>query len=247
MREIVFDTETTGLEAHKDDRLVEIGCVEVFNYTPTGNTFHVYINPQRSMPVEAFRVHGLSEEFLKDKPLFAEIADDFLAFVGDSKLVAHNANFDMGFINAELKRLQKEPIPSERVIDTLQLARRKHPNTSNKLDDLCARYGIDNSSRVLHGALLDAELLAEVYSELVGGKQAVLGLGKQENTVSQITGEAVKPSAYQRPKKLATRLTDADKEKHTAFINTFKSEALWKKYLHKKSRTINAAPHFALK
>src|SRR5262245_44821203 len=160
MREIVIDTETTGLDPYKGDRLVEIGCVEVLNGIPTGLTFHKYVNPERDMPLEAFNVHGLSQEFLSDKPLFAEIVDDFLEFVGDAPLVAHNPMFDLGFINAELDRIQRRTIGRDRLVDTLLLARRKHPGGPNRLDDLCARYGIDNSRRTKHGALLDAEILA---------------------------------------------------------------------------------------
>src|SRR6266702_3641694 len=176
MREIVLDTETTGLDPYQGDRLVEIGCVELYNKIPTSQSFHCYINPQREMAASAFEIHGLSAEFLKDKPLFAEVADEFLAFIGEAPLVAHNAAFDLGFLNAELERAAKPVIGSERMIDTLLLARRKHPAGPNRLDDLCLRYGIDNSRRTKHGALLDAEILAEVYIELIGARQAALGL-----------------------------------------------------------------------
>lgn len=168
MREIVLDTETTGLDPLRGDRLVEIGCVEIFNRMPTGQTFHVYINPERDMPAEAFAVHGLSAEFLSTKPLFHEVVDAFLEFIGDAPLVIHNASFDISFINAELDRIKRAAIPRERLVDTLLLARRKHPGVSNRLDDLCSRYAIDNSHRTKHGALLDPELLAEVYVDLVG-------------------------------------------------------------------------------
>ena len=160
MREIVLDTETTGLDPLRGDRLVEIGCVEIFNRMPTGQTYHVYINPERDMPAEAFAVHGLSTEFLASKPLFTEVVDEFLAFIGDTPLVIHNASFDISFINAELDRIKRKAIPKDRLVDTLLLARRKHPGVSNRLDDLCSRYQIDNSRRTKHGALLDAELLA---------------------------------------------------------------------------------------
>ncbi|HKJ72778.1 MAG TPA: DNA polymerase III subunit epsilon [Alphaproteobacteria bacterium] len=176
MREIVLDTETTGLDPQNGDRLVEIGCVELDNHVATGATFHVYVNPQRDMPEAAFKVHGLSEEFLSVKPVFAEIAEDFLAFIADSPLVIHNASFDMGFLNAELGRLRYDALPPTRAIDTISMARRKFPGAQANLDALCRRFGIDNSSRTKHGALLDAELLAEVYLELIGGRQPGLGL-----------------------------------------------------------------------
>ena len=176
MREIVLDTETTGLSPDQGHRVVEVGCIELLNRIPTGATFHAYLNPDRDMPAEAFAVHGLSVEFLKDKPRFADVADDFLAFLGDSPLVAHNAGFDYGFICHELKRAARPELPRDRVVDTLMLARRKHAAGPYSLDALCARYGIDNSRRTKHGALLDAEILAEVYLELIGGRQAQLGL-----------------------------------------------------------------------
>jgi DNA polymerase-3 subunit epsilon len=179
MREIVMDTETTGLDPLRGDRLVEIGCLEIFNRMPTGQTFHVYVNPERDMPQEAFNVHGLSAEFLSTKPLFHEVVDDFMAFIGDSPLVIHNGMFDLGFINAELDRIKRPPVPRDRLVDTLLLARRKHPGVSNKLDDLCARYAIDNSRRTKHGALLDSELLAEVYIDLIGARQSQLILADE--------------------------------------------------------------------
>lgn len=175
-REIVLDTETTGLDPTSGDRLVEIGCVELINQLPTGQVFHKYVNPERDMPEEAFRVHGLSAEFLAQHPVFAEVVADFLAFIGDAPLVIHNAEFDMKFINAELGRLGFKPIPMARAIDTVQIARRRFPGAQANLDALCRRFGIDNSSRTKHGALLDAELLAEVYLELAGGRQPGLGL-----------------------------------------------------------------------
>ena len=176
MREIVFDTETTGLDPYQGDRLVEIGCVELINGFPTGNSFHSYLNPERDMPDAAFQVHGLSIEFLKDKPFFADVCEEFLAFVGDAPLIAHNAMFDLGFINAELERCKKAALQRERLVDTLMLARRRYPAGPNRLDDLCGRFSIDLSRRTKHGALLDAELLAEVYVELTGKRQARLGL-----------------------------------------------------------------------
>ena len=176
MREIVFDTETTGLDPYQGHRLIEIGCYELVNRIPSGQSFHRYLNPERDVPSEAAAIHGLSSEFLKDKPFFAEIADDLVAFIGDAPLVAHNALFDLAFLNAELERVGKTLVPRERLVDTLLLARRKYPGAPNRLDDLCTRYGIDNSRRTKHGALLDAELLAEVYLELIGGRQPGLEL-----------------------------------------------------------------------
>ena len=179
MREIILDTETTGLDPLRGDRLVEIGCVEIFNRMPTGQTFHRHLNPERDMPAEAFAVHGLSSEFLADKPLFAEVVEEFLEFIADAPLVIHNASFDISFINAELDRIKRPPIARERLVDTLLLARRKHPGVSNRLDDLCSRYAIDNSRRTKHGALLDAELLAEVYIDLIGARQSQLILAAE--------------------------------------------------------------------
>jgi DNA polymerase-3 subunit epsilon len=178
MREIVLDTETTGLDPNQGHRLVELGCIELLNRIPTGATFHAYLNPDRDMPAEAFAIHGLSAEFLKGHKRFAEIVDEFLVFIGDAPLVIHNAGFDHGFLCAELKRVDRALIARDRLVDTLLLARRKHPAGPNRLDDLCARYGIDNSRRTKHGALLDAEILAEVYLELIGGRQAQLGLAE---------------------------------------------------------------------
>ncbi|MEE8444099.1 MAG: DNA polymerase III subunit epsilon [Alphaproteobacteria bacterium] len=176
MREIVLDTETTGLSPADGDRVVEIGCIELINHVATAGHFHVYINPERPMPAAAEAVHGLGDEFLADKPVFAEVAEGFLAFVGEDPLVIHNAAFDMGFLNAELARLGRPALPDARAIDTVAIARRKHPGAPASLDALCRRFGIDNSTRTLHGALLDAELLAEVYLELIGGRQPGLEL-----------------------------------------------------------------------
>src|SRR6185437_5464834 len=185
MREIVFDTETTGLDPGQGDRLVEIGCVELVNRFPTGKTFHCYFNPERDMPEAAFKVHGLSVDFLKDKPLFAQKVEELIEFLGDAPLVAHNAMFDLAFLNAELEHAKRGAVSRDRLVDTLMLARRKHPGGSNRLDDLCLRYKVDNSRRTKHGALLDAELLAEVYVELIGARQANLGLA----TVASGAGE----------------------------------------------------------
>jgi DNA polymerase-3 subunit epsilon len=228
MREIVLDTETTGLDPLRGDRLVEVGCIEIFNRMPTGQTFHRYINPERDMPAEAFAVHGLSTEFLASKPLFSAVVDEFLAFIGDSPLVIHNASFDISFINMELEKLQRPPIPRDRLVDTLLLARRKHPGVSNRLDDLCSRYAIDNSRRTKHGALLDAELLAEVYIDLIGARQSQLIL--DDSRVADLQGEADGPRR-QRPVPLASRVTDAEREAHRAFIATLGDKAIWKEYL----------------
>src|SRR5438034_8160497 len=213
MREIVLDTETTGLDPYQGDRLVEIGCVELYNKIPTSQSFHCYINPEREMAASAFEVHGLSGDFLKDKPPFVEVADEFLAFIGEAPLVAHNAGFDLGFLNAELERAAKPVIGSERMIDTLLLARRKHPAGPNRLDDLCLRYGIDNSRRTKHGALLDAEILAEVYIELVGGRQASLIL-VDTGTRSRTTAGRRNVAAPRRPIAIAPRLSEIELAAH---------------------------------
>jgi len=227
MREIILDTETTGLDPYRGDRLVEIGCIELLNRISTGDTFHCYINPQRDMPEAAFRVHGLSAEFLADKPLFADIADDFLAFIGDAPLVIHNASFNIGFLNAELERAARPAIERDRLIDTLLLARRKHPGQSNKLDDLCARYGIDNSKRTLHGALLDSELLAEVYIELTGARQAQLVLSEERGGAPSANGATARRA---RAAPLAPRLSAADIAAHRDFVATLGANALWSDY-----------------
>jgi DNA polymerase III subunit epsilon len=227
MREIVLDTETTGLDPYQGHRLVEIGCVELINRIPSGQTFHRYINPQRDMPTEAFGVHGLSEEFLKDKPPFYEVCDDFVAFLGDARLVIHNAAFDIGFLNAELERAGRQVLTRDRLVDTLLLARRKFPGGSNRLDDLCGRYGIDNSRRTKHGALLDAELLAEVYLELVEGRQAQLGLAV---VASAATGP-VAAVAKLRPTPLARAVSALERAAHRAFIATLGSNVIWRDYL----------------
>jgi DNA polymerase-3 subunit epsilon len=229
MREIVLDTETTGLDPLRGDRLVEIGCVEIFNRMPTGQSFHRYFNPERDMPAEAFAVHGLSTEFLADKPFFAEEVDEFLAFIGDSPLVIHNASFDISFINAELDRIKRSPIPRERLVDTLLLARRKHPGVSNRLDDLCSRYAIDNSRRTKHGALLDAELLAEVYVDLIGARQSQLILASERREIR--IGMSGEMPRRQRPIPLVPRVTDADREAHRAFVATLGDKPIWNDFL----------------
>ena len=225
----MFDTETTGLNPRGGDRLVEIGGVELLNHIPTGNSYHVYINPQRDMPIEAFNVHGLSEEFLSDKPLFAHVADEFLEFVGDGTLVIHNAAFDMGFINMELERAGRRIIPNTQVIDTLDLARRKHPSGPNSLDALCNRYGIDNSRRVKHGALLDAEILAEVYLELIGGRQPDFGLNVATGQSQNGGGVVADWRAPPRPAPLPSRLTEEEAAAHRALVDAMGDGALWKK------------------
>ena len=228
MREIVFDTETTGLDPVNGDRLVEIGCIELVNRFPTGRVFHKYINPERDMPEAAFRVHGLSVEFLQDKPRFGEVALELVEFIGDDgMLVAHNAMFDLSFLNAELKRAGQREVSRERLVDTLMLARRKHPGGSNRLDDLCVRYRIDNSRRTKHGALLDAELLAEVYLELLGARQAMLGL--LADTVSADLRNAA-AGALMRPEPLAPRVTDQDRAAHRDFVQSLGDAAIWKAY-----------------
>jgi DNA polymerase-3 subunit epsilon len=228
MREIVLDTETTGLDPYQGHRLVEIGCVELLNRIPTGQTFHRYLNPERDVPAEAFAVHGLSNDFLKDKPCFAEIVEDFLAFVGDAPLVAHNATFDFSFLNAELERCGRMLIVRDRLVDTLLLARRKHPAGPNSLDQLCARYAIDNSRRTKHGALLDAEILAEVYIELLGARQAQLGLIE---TVTVAVGARDGYLVRVRTTPLAPRLTEAERAAHRAFVATLGDHAIWRDYL----------------
>ncbi|MBX9825992.1 MAG: DNA polymerase III subunit epsilon [Xanthobacteraceae bacterium] len=228
MREIVFDTETTGLDPNSGDRLVEIGCIELVNRFPSGRTFHCYFNPERDMPEAAFKVHGLSIDFLKDKPLFAQKVDELVEFLGDAPLVAHNAMFDLTFLNAELERAKKVVVARERLVDTLMLARRKHPGGSNRLDDLCARYKVDNSKRVKHGALLDAELLAEVYIELIGARQANLGLAAI--VVSGAETRTVSATIKVRSVPLLPRVTDAERAAHRAFVTTLGQQAIWLKY-----------------
>ena len=227
MREIVLDTETTGLDPFKGDRLVEIAGIELVNFIPTGRRYHVYINPERDMPTDAFKVHGLSAEFLLAHPVFARHADEFIDFVSDAKLVIHNAEFDMRFINHELGRLSKPAIMMDRVIDTLAMARRRHPGAPNSLDALCARYRIDMSKRVKHGAMIDVELLAEVYAELLGGRQTSLGLGTR--VVNLRRGEIMAPT-LRRPAPLPSALTAAEAAAHASFVATLGPKALWLSY-----------------
>lgn len=229
MREIVLDTETTGFEPAEGHRIVEIGAIELFNHLPTGRTFHQYVNPERAMPSEAFEVHGLGDDFLRDKPRFAEIAAAFLEFVGtDSRLVIHNAAFDMKFLNAELAWVSLQPIAMDRAVDTVALARRKFPGAPASLDALCRRFGIDNSARERHGALLDSELLAEVYLELIGGRQPDLVLAVVAGPVHTTVDLGWKPGA--RPAPLPPRLTDAERATHAAFVASLGDTAIWKRY-----------------
>jgi DNA polymerase III subunit epsilon len=229
MREIVFDTETTGIDPLKGDRLVEIGAIELYDYLPTGKTFQVYINPERAVNPDAERVHGLSDKFLKDKPKFAEIVQDFLEFIEDSPLIAHNASFDVGFINAELTRCGIAALPSKRFIDTLPMARKKFPGQPNSLDALCNRFNIDKTHRVKHGALLDSELLAAVYLELKGGRQkSMLGddtaVKKSEGLPASITPEAVHPHRVTK----RMQLTEAEAHSHANAIAVLGDSAVWK-------------------
>jgi DNA polymerase III subunit epsilon len=228
MREIVFDTETTGLDPYQGHRLLEIGCIELVNRFPTGQTFHRYINPERDVPTEAFNVHGLSFAFLKDKPLFADIAAELAEFIGDAPLIAHNASFDLGFLNAELERAGLPIVARERLVDTLLLARRKYPGGPNRLDDLCQRFGIDNGRRTKHGALLDAELLAEVYLELIGARQAQLGLVSA--TLAPVAAVQSSRVMRVRPSLLAPRLTEAERAAHRALVAALGPKAIWNEF-----------------
>lgn len=232
LREIVLDTETTGTEHASGDRVIEIGCVELLNHIPTGKSYHVYINPERPVSAGALAVHGLSDEFLADKPVFSAVVDEFVEFVGDGRLVIHNAAFDVGFLNAEFARTGHPQIALENVVDTLIMARRKHPGAANNLDALCSRYGIDNSRRTRHGALLDAEILAEVYIELIGGRQVGFDLSLQPAARAGfgagLPGTAPREA---RPRTMISRLTDAEREAHEAFIQTLGSSPLWRDYI----------------
>lgn len=231
MREVIFDTETTGLDPKTGDRMVEIGCVEMVGRVETGRTYHAYFNPDRDMPVEAERVHGLSIAFLATKPRFAETADELLEFLGDAPLVAHNAGFDFGFINNELELIGRAPISLERMVDTVAIARRKHPGAKLSLDALCTRYGIDRSHRVKHGALLDAELLAQVYVELTGGRQ--IGLGLMGDAAEVAVVDDGQPAPWYRPATDKPRreprphaASPEELERHQAFMAGI-SGAIW--------------------
>ena len=231
MREIVLDTETTGLDPQDGHRIVEIGAVELYNHVPTGNVYHQYINPLITMPDQAFAIHGLSDEFLSDKPKFSEIAKEFLDFIGSAKLVIHNAAFDIKFINAELKRIDKEEITFDRATDTLAIARKKFPGSPASLDSLCRRFKIDNSARVVHGALLDSQILAEVYLELVGGKQPdfALNIANVSNENNNLIFHE-KRTRF-RKEKLKSRLTTEEKANHENFIKELGNTSMWSKIL----------------
>lgn len=226
MREIILDTETTGLDPADGHRVVEIACMELVNHIPTGQFWHEYFNPEREMPEAAFNIHGLSAAFLKEKPLFAERAGDFLAFIEDADIVIHNAAFDTAFLDAELCRAELPPLPAARIVDTLALARRKHPAGPNSLDALCKRYAIDNSARVKHGALLDCELLAEVYLELIGGRQANLTLIEADAR----RGGASPQRRLRRPAPLPGRVSEEDRAAHRAAVEALGANAIWLRY-----------------
>jgi len=231
MREIVFDTETTGLEPRNGDRVVEIGMIELINHIPTGQTFHRYINPERSMPAEALRIHGLDDTFLADKPLFAAIVADLIEFIGEATLIAHNSEFDMAFLNAELDRIGHTAVPDERVIDTLMMARRRHPAGPNSLDALCGRYQIDTSRRTFHGALLDAELLSEVYIELIGGRQAALVLGEAPEAPTLAVAARKVVDFGERPTPRVFAIAPKDLAAHRALVASIGENAIWNEYL----------------
>jgi DNA polymerase-3 subunit epsilon len=227
MREIVFDTETTGFEPGEGHRIVEIGLVELVDHFPTGNELRFYLNPERDVPIESQRVHGLTNEFLADKPLFAHVVEEFLQFIGDAPLVIHNAAFDIKFINAELARIGREAIPLHRAIDTIEIAKRKLPGARYSLDELCKRFAIDLSARSKHGALLDCQLTAQVYLELIGGRQRGFSLAPAEIAAAEAQGPG---PARQRPAPLATRLTDEERARHEAFVaRELGDSPVWKK------------------
>ncbi|MCJ8519821.1 DNA polymerase-3 subunit epsilon [Pseudorhizobium tarimense] len=233
MREIIFDTETTGLET-KLDRIIEIGGIELINNFPTGRALHLYINPgDRKVHPDALAVHGISDDFLKDKPGFAEVAGEIVEFFEGAKWIAHNANFDIGFINAEFERLGLPPVPTDQVVDTLALARRKHPMGPNSLDALCRRYGIDNAHRTKHGALLDSELLAEVYIEMTGGRQAALGLVGIETSTTIIEIDEHVVGVSRRPRPLPNRLSVTEQQAHATLVARLGEKAVWNLYQEK--------------
>jgi len=229
-REIVFDTETTGLKPFKGDRITEIGCVEVIDLLPTGKTFRRYVNPERDVPEEVVKITGLTTEFLADKPLFAEIVEDFLEFVGDSKMVAHNARFDRDFLNVELNKLDRTPFEDKRFIDTLLIARKKFPGAYNSLDALCKRFSVSLSERAMHGALLDAKLLAEVYLELNGGRERRLDLNQRIRPARNAKNGQV-PISRSEIKAHTAPLTKEQRDEHLKFLNEVGDKPLWNKYL----------------
>ena len=226
MREIVLDTETTGFDPETGDRIVEIGAVELLNHVATGRVYHQYINPERSMPQGAFEVHGLGDDFLKDFPVFNEVGQAFLDFIGDAPLVIHNATFDMKFLNAELAAIGLPLLPPERAVDTLAIARSKFPGSPASLDALCRRFGVSNAARTKHGALLDSEILAEVYLELIGGRQPGLTLAATQRKSGSAEEAAWHPSP--RPTPLRPRLSDTEERAHDAFVGTMGEKALWR-------------------
>jgi DNA polymerase III subunit epsilon len=234
LREVILDTETTGLDPKRGDRLIEIGCVEVFNRVPTGREYHCFINPEREVPAEAQKIHGISTDFLKDKPLFGKVAEAFLDFIGEDTLVIHNAQFDVGFLNFELERAGHETIMMDRVVDTLAIARRKHPAGPNNLDALCKRYGIDNSKRTKHGALVDSLLLAEVYIELLGERQSALLLQSNSAANAPRAARGGKRQAKPRPAPLAPRVTADVATAHRVYIEKLGAKAIWLKYWPQK-------------
>ncbi|WP_370399645.1 DNA polymerase III subunit epsilon [Sulfitobacter sp. JB4-11] len=227
MREIVLDTETTGFDPETGDRIVEIGAVELMGHVATGKTYHQYINPERAMPEDAFQVHGLGDDFLRDKPKFAQVGQAFLDFIGDAKLVIHNAAFDIKFLNAELKWMNLPQIPWEQAIDTLAIARKKFPGSPASLDALCRRFNIDNGARTLHGALLDSEILAEVYLELIGGRQPDFALSHRSDSTGETVTNGWKPQP--RPMPLPSRLSEQEAAAHAEFISKLGDDPLWSK------------------
>jgi DNA polymerase-3 subunit epsilon len=245
MREIVFDTETTGLDPRNGDRVVEIGCVELVNHFPTGRTFHRYLNPERPMSIDAARVHGLDDAFLRDKPLFPAVAAELIEFVGDARLIAHNAQFDLDFLNLELTRCGHQPVGADRIVDSLMLARRRHPAGPNSLDALCARYQIDLSRRTLHGALLDAQLLAEVYIELIGGRQASLILGDSMEGASLAVATRSEIQIAPRPEPRLFRVSAEEMEAHRLRLARLGQNAIWLEYLARAAHAPVAGIAFA--
>ncbi len=225
-RELVLDTETTGLEFSGGHRIIELACVELVNFIPTGATWHWYFNPERDVPKAATDVHGLTAEFLADKPPFARVADEIRKVLDGARLVIHNAAFDIGFLNYEFGRLGLPPLPAEQVVDTLALARRKHPGSPNTLDALCRRYGVNNAARTKHGALLDSELLAEVYVRLIGAEQAGLDFAVQSAAAAVESADV----AQARPKPIASRLSPEEEAAHQAFVSSLGANALWLRY-----------------
>lgn len=237
MRELVLDTETTGLDPKDNHRIIELACVELMNYIPTGTSWHWYFNPERDVPKAATEVHGLTAAFLADKPLFGDSAEEIIGVLGDARLIIHNAAFDIGFLNHEFGRLGHPPLSFDRVTDTLALARRKHPGSPNNLDALCRRYGIDNSTRTKHGALLDSELLADVYLRLIGAEQAGLNFAS-EGAGAEVDGTA---AVQVRPKPLPPLLSPEEEAAHTAFVASLGPKAVWHRFLQKNEATQDTA------